>query len=210
MNENLVDMAADNIESIIDYIVENEYGAGIIVDVPIVGTIVKGYRAINDFRNRRFMERIRKLLIGIDDIRVSRDEFFSKFQDEKQRKEFCSHLINVIDAISEDEKIDIEINLFRAFLLKKLDINTFRRFTHLVENCFYADLRWLPTFNERIFSHKSIELQGLIGTCLIEGAGSDAGSIADDDSGGYYYCRTESGKLFCDMAFRKHSPLDII
>ena len=208
MKENIVDIAADGLEVVTDYLIKNELGEGLIADVPVFGLVVKGCRAVRDFRNIRLMHRIEKLLRGVADTKVNRDEFFSRFQNEKQRKSFCSHLVNAIDALTEEEKVDIEINLFRAFLLNKMDAGAFRRFTHLAETCFYSDLCWLVSFEGRIYSHESIELQGLIGTCLVEQAGIDGGT-ATPNSGGYYYRRTETGKLFCAMAFTMHTPLDI-
>lgn len=200
MKGNIIDIATDTFEHLASIISKDGYACTLLENAPVLGIAFKSLRWARDFEAIRLMKRIEKLIAGAKATNIDHMDFDSRFENEKQKKEFCSHLINVLNSISEEEKIDIIVKFFQAFLRRNIiDADTFRRFVHITETRFSRDLFWLSNFENKIFAHDSIELQGLIGTCLVEQAGIDGGSATG--GGGYYYSRTDVGKLFCDIAF---------
>lgn len=201
MRNNTVDLMTDIAESGLDTLMDSLTNSEFIINVPVIGSFVKLYRAYNDYRAYRFCRRLKKIIDGAENLAYDRDEICKLYNNHHEY--LFLHLLNVIDSIEEEEKIDIITNLFRAFLMKKIDKEEFRRFIHITSSNFYYDLKWLDTFIDRIFAHESLELQGLIGTCLVAQDGEDRGGM-NINNGGYYYIRTEAGQKFCEMAFHEH------
>ncbi len=182
-------------------VIKSTVGKCVLSDVPVVGYICSMLKLGLSFRDYRLVTRIEKFLNGIYP-QFEKSTFLQKFKTPEDKKRLCTTLVNVLDAVEEEQKVDMLINLFQSFLINKISYSEFMRFSHIVTQCFYDDLVWLKDFSDTRFVQDNVELYGLTSTCLVEPCGEDLGLIENGvNVGGDSYRRTMLGNIFCDTAF---------
>ncbi|MDL2259804.1 hypothetical protein LJB99_02865 [Deltaproteobacteria bacterium OttesenSCG-928-K17] len=162
---------------------------------PVFTLTDKLISAKNEIRDHLFKARLKKMIDRTQDLtQEDRNKLEEKFKNQRERDFTYRQLILVIESINEEEKIDIIINLFRAFIYDKITIFEFRRFLFIVNNTFYHDLLWLKSMKETDEIYQNVEMAGLIPSGLLSPSNIHIG-------GGLSYVKNKTGKLFCEIAF---------
>ena len=211
--QNLKAAITDGLETVGEHfenIIKNNVGETVFSELPVIKyafSIDKIHRSIRDYR--LFM-RIERFIRGVSP-QFDKSTFLLKFQTPEEKQRLCNILFNVIDKIEDEQKIDLMVNLFQSFLIGKISYMEFIRFSHIVSQCLYDDLKWLTGFVTPCFVQDNVELYGLTNTCLVQPDGADYGNCLDNgfNVGGDRYRRTELGAKFCDAAFEFHQYLPI-
>jgi len=195
------DSIVDDFEAMLRSIVDFSGTTSFLKEVPILKNLLAISQGIRDVRNMMFCNRIKKLLDGMSSVtQEDIKKFEKKFENQSEKEYLCTHVLLVLESIAEDEKTDLIVSLFLSFLKSKISKVNLRRFLHVVDKCLFADIVWLNQFQGKELLSKNINLQGLVGTGLVENVD---GQFSSDDgkSWDYKYQKSNLGSSFCSAAF---------
>lgn len=134
-------------DGIIEYIAKHsDEIQSVCSDVGDSFKIIQIVNKVKDIPSKLFASKLTKFLNGINDISLlQRQTFIEKFGKEFESK--SERLLNIINKIDDDKKIDYLVNIFKALVNEKIDLDLFFRFSHCVEQCVSEDLRFLVEQN---------------------------------------------------------------
>ena len=141
----------------------------------------------------------RKLKRFADENRMSDEEkkkFCDRFSKEGSREENILRLLNIINVLETEEKVDYINNLRVAYGYGRITHTNFFRICNIVANTLYEDLIFLKTHikDEKSFSY-SDEIQGLLNYGLVEQSTINMGSFEDDGENHSEYSFTRLAEM---------------
>ena len=136
--DNLGDLISDISEVVFDQFM-NE---GVLKELPIIGTVIKFYRASVGFRESLLIEKLRKLLNEIKHIPArKRKEYINKLEENPSYSHTVGQrLIMIIDQLDDMDKPSIIGKLFKAAINEDITYEMFLRLSSIVQKAFLPDL----------------------------------------------------------------------
>jgi hypothetical protein len=177
-----------------DFLFANIFGAGgdVFSDIPIVGTLVQGLKAVNSIRDRALAAKLERFLEPFaEESKKNRDRFKKRLmQDEAETRRVGETLFLVVDNCTDLDKAEILGYLFVAFLNGQMSSSELRRMAQAVDMCFADDLAELISSDGRVAGSKNIWIKSLVASGLAEPVGGKTW----DNAGDIYYSLTELGR----------------
>jgi hypothetical protein len=137
-------LESDELQSVVGEYLEIGIDAimkdGLAMHLPVVGTVVAGYRVVGRIRDRAFLKKLLDFLNPMKAIpAVERKEMVRKLEaDEDYGRKVGEHLIDLLDRISAHRKPVMLSRIFLAYSRGEVDAKMLHRLFHAVEQ--------LPTF----------------------------------------------------------------
>jgi hypothetical protein len=163
-NPNLVDLAADNGEAMLDL----AFQGGVIDAIPVLGSLAKLYRFGIAVLDNRFRRKIWSFLVELQGTTsAQREGFVALLQANDSKLQTAGEtLMGMLDRLDHVEKASIIGRLLVAQLEGKLPLTRFKKLAFAVENTFLDDLKLLDTYTEGPNYHpgttESLYAQGFI------------------------------------------------
>ena len=137
--------AADTVANLGEALFDQALSAGLLRDIPIVGTFVGLVRSAGGIRDYMFMKKVAKFAAELDD--VSEEERYAFRRDIDADPEFRQkvgeNLLLHLERIDDMQKAPLAGRIFAAFLRKRVNRQTMRRLMAALDRAFYPDLQQL-------------------------------------------------------------------
>ena len=177
-------------EQIVDSIISPELGSiaselsevgldqlldeGFIKDLPVVGLIVKIFKAGLDIRDRIFVAKVAKFLFKLAETpEKHRSSFEEKVRnDPNLKKKVGQTLVLLLERLDDLEKPDMVGICFRYYLSSKISFIQFRRLSSAIDLAFIDDLKELVDFKVERSGFIDVK-ESLARTGLVRFHGSD-------------------------------------
>ncbi len=145
--ENLEDLAADSFEAVLDSLVAD----GPLKDIPIIGSVLKIYRAGADIREAMFVRKLIRFLYCLHDVPENdRRKFVRKMDaDPELKQELGEKLIIVLDRLDDLKKADLVAAALRARMNEQITLKDFHALMVVIDRIIlvymddYLQLYWL-------------------------------------------------------------------
>ncbi len=136
--ENLLDLNMEMGEIILDGMIKDET----LQKVPIIKYFYTGYNVTLSIREGFLLKKISRFLFSISEIpQKEKEEFISKLEiDPKYQSKVVEKTLIMLDKIDELGKADVYAKLFKSLVAEKIDIDTYARFLHVVQQAYLEDL----------------------------------------------------------------------
>lgn len=137
IKDNLVLVAAENAEALLDGLTDNE----LVKEIPVINTVVglaKTGKGVSDYL---FAKKINVLLVRLDEAKAEDKQKVKVFaQNGKNSERLAEHILNSINKMADKRKAEIIANLFLGYLNEKIDESSFRRALEAIDSIFIDDL----------------------------------------------------------------------
>ncbi|BAZ42761.1 hypothetical protein NIES4101_87310 [Calothrix sp. NIES-4101] len=186
----LLEAFLENGEVCVDALISNDF----VKDIPVFGTIIKAYKAFDNFKDKLFLAKISRFIEELASVQPEVQEaIVEKMRNHPdEAKKVGEVVLFAIDKASDLEKPEIIAKIFLAYISNQINCSELRRMTEAVNLVFVDDLKTL--INERGIASKSqhIYLKCLVSTGLTEVV---AGKTVNE-GGELYFEITEFGRKF--------------
>lgn len=166
-NTELKSLVIDSSELVIDSALDS----GVIKDIPVLGSVYKVYSIGSTIRANLFQKQIYAFLYELKNLEPKRRDRLMKKLESKSGfdQSLGEELIIMLDRFANIRKSSIYARLFQQLLFENIDVETFNRFAHILNQIFEGDINNLMTFynGEEISNHAQISLEN-IGLIKIE------------------------------------------
>lgn len=191
-----LDIAADVGEHMLDEILTN----GPLKDIPFFGSLLKLWRAGSHVKDYLFARKVSKLLAPLATIpEKDRQEFVDRLnRDPKFKQRVGEHLLMVIDRLDDMGKPELVARALKAYILGRINFESFQRLTFAVDRCFITDLPHLKD-TDRPASYPQVVAMNLSACGILEVA-----TIPSIRAEGVrnQYSLTDLGRLLLDVVLR--------
>ncbi len=138
MNENFLDLLADNTEIVIDQLLKNE----IVKEIPILGSSINLIKGFNSVRDRAYLNKVKLFIENIGQIDfVKKQRIISESKkSEKKRAKFGDAIFTTIEQSESIAKIEYVAVAFEAFLNEDFEEYDLRLICHIIRNSFSDEL----------------------------------------------------------------------
>jgi hypothetical protein len=132
------ELAGEVGEFVVDRIIE----AGILRDIPIIGTAVKLCTIGDTWRDKSFGKKVNTFLTALDEVpQKEREKFKESIKNNKiEIEKLCEKILMSLENITDISKAEIIADLFIAYLDKEISPTDFRRCVDVVCNNFVDDI----------------------------------------------------------------------
>lgn len=158
---------------------------------------LKGILSISD---RLFLRKFLRFIKGVEQIDADeRKEFMNKIERMEEEK-LCSFILNVIDNLEEEGKVDYFVSLFKAMIELKISIPEFKRMTLLVNRTIEEDIQFMiNNINDKAVYLKTATLENLMlnGWLILISVGNQPVWAKDNSANFYQY--SHLAFKFCDV-----------
>ncbi len=141
LNHPACETAAEYAEVAVDSLLED----GILKDLPFFSTLISMYHSVVSIRDRLLLKQLCSFLQSIEDVpEKTRSNFVASLERQGKRKEVGEKIIFIIDRQDDARKASIIGEIFRHYLLGKIDQNDFFLLCHCVNLCHtvYLERLW--------------------------------------------------------------------
>lgn len=185
--QELLEVALDNAEVLIDQYIDNE----VVKEIPVLGTALKLVKAATDIRDRMFAAKIAKFLSALNSVsEEQKEKLRNKMKNQPEEVNKVGEVILfTLDRLSDLNKPVIISKLFLAYVDGYLKGNDFRRIVEAVDIAFIDDLSKFFSIHNPPKKSQEPYLRYLARTGLTEVV---AGKTFDD-AGELYYELTKLG-----------------
>lgn len=181
LKENFGDISIDLAESFIDNLMNDETVSVVIKEIPIIKSIYAVGKTILGLRQKSFTRKLLKFLCYTEDIPIEKREEFINSLDEKTEKKASEIILQVLDNLDHDKKVEYFANLMKAKINGHISIETFLRLSKVLQDVFYFDLIKLVNYRkdtpDRGLSTESLLSVGLIYQSVIDGGSFSDGKL---------------------------------
>ncbi|HYG37665.1 MAG TPA: hypothetical protein VD908_03555 [Cytophagales bacterium] len=143
---NLTDFSIEKLEGLIDTIIENP----VIESIDFTG-LFKTLKAVKSVRDIFYLENIKKFIFEFE--KLDKNEIESSLKkwnkSEKEKKKVGKFLLMALDKISQNEKIEMLVKVFFAYLKEEINQESFFRLSEGILNAYIEDLK-------HIYSNRSL------------------------------------------------------
>ena len=108
--------------------------AGIVKDIPILGTLIRLRTSIGLVRDHVFTKKVARFFIGLSEIDpAERSRFLKGIQERHETQKLGETLLLLLDRLDDFAKPDLLAKVFRAYIQQGFDLTTFRRLAAVVD-----------------------------------------------------------------------------
>lgn len=120
----------------------------IILEIPILKSLFATYHIITNIKDRIFFRKFIEVLLGISKFSSEeKSKFFNKLENNKKLE---IKLIENIDKVEEEEKIDLMINILKKYINDIITKEQFFRYIKILLNLSFVDIEYLKNNTEYI------------------------------------------------------------
>lgn len=126
-------------ETILDSVLED----GILKDIPIISSVVSGFKIYSSIKERIYIKKLYKFLYELQSIsHHERELFLQSFTKEEDKTDFFEKLLFLIDRQDDVYKSTIVGKLFAKVILEKISTDDFLRITIIIDRVYSKDLEY--------------------------------------------------------------------
>ena len=198
VNSDMKDIAIDMVELSLDSVLDD----GLLKDLPFFGILAKFYSTGNTIHGKIYENKIIRFLFQTEQTDFkTKDKFNKKLEnDPKLRKKIGEHLLVILDKFDDIEKASLLGKLFAKFMLEKIDLNLFLRFSSVISRAFLPDLKKLVEYENQYqfssYTSTSLSNLGLVHRSYV---GPETFDDNGKQTGGSKYDITELGKKLTEL-----------
>lgn len=185
-----------------EILLDSHLSEGLFRDFPIVRTIFSSYKIIKGVKDYYAVKKLVAFFNGYK--RLTKDELdkaMAKFGAYGNGAKLGERVLLIIDHMDDINKAELVGRLMKLLADDDVDVNFYLRLCHLLDKCFYDDIRYLSKFDtdETIIlsQNKQIPtevLDNLFSNGFIGNYGFDGGTLGDDSNNGTRYGLNKYGK----------------
>lgn len=125
-------------------------------EIECVSKTFKISKTLYDFKDlpsKLFASKLKRFLMGVSQIPYKeREKYINKFG--KIFEDNMERLLNIINKVDSNKKIQYLNNLFKALVFEEIDMSTFFRMSNVVENSLSEDLNYLKNLDHSDYEKK--------------------------------------------------------
>lgn len=173
----------------------------VLYDVSDAVGALKVLKKITDIPTLFFKRKFERYCRGIDDIPIDERESYLRKVGKKSFNKDSAFILEIINRIEEEDKIDILLKLLEAKIYGEIDNVTYRRLVLMASHTLYNDLIYLKQdIRSDNFIITTDEQEGLLGNGWIRNLG--AGFLSDNDrESKTLFAYNRIAKQFCKIVF---------
>lgn len=148
---------ADIAAGVADLALETMLDNNILEKIPVFGWVIKGYGVVSTVRDRLFLKKVAKFLLGTQDIsEEDKNRFREKFlTNPKLCRKVGEELVLLLDRQDNFDKAFILGKVFSSYIKGTIDYDTFLRIAAAIDKAFIGDLNNLELYYSKINSYDS-------------------------------------------------------
>lgn len=165
-DRHLLEAVLENTEVIVDQCISNDF----VKDIPFIGTTLKAYKALVDFRDKLFLAKISRFIEELDSVQPEvKEALIEKVRNHPdEAKKIGEVVLFAIDKASDLEKPEIIAKIFLAYTNDQITCSDLRRITEAVNQAFVDDLKTLINVDSIPNKSQEAYLRYLVSTGLTE------------------------------------------
>ena len=151
-SEDAKDLAVDYSELALDKILDN----AVLNEIPIIKTILGLYKTGVGIKERFTLKKVAKFLFRLNNIsEKEKAEFINKLSlNDSYKNEIIEKLLILLDRLDDIDKAEIIGNFFKAAIQDKIDVDTFYKFSSIVDRVYIKDLKSFCFFEDNTLSEE--------------------------------------------------------
>lgn len=190
-HESLADLLGHISETAID----NAIDAGLLRDIPIIGTVFGILKSGRDIRNALFERKVIIFLQELSQLSTEqRKAFIGQFDSDEKQHEFGQTILMFLDRSEDSIKPRLIAKIISAHIRDEIEYRKAMRICAIISRCYSEDLKLLEGFTEGAQGENNPIAESLLSVGLLSNGGFDGGTVRGDD-GGVYYVLNEYGRL---------------
>lgn len=141
-------ISSDGAEMLLDLVLDE----GLLRDIPVFGWIAKIHGVTNSVRDKIFLQKIFRFLVGTQETTVEEQQAFSERiqADPDHQRKVGEGVLLLIDRHEDAEKSEILGRVFAAFVRNDISYEEFQRYAFIIDKLYLQDLIDLHQYYSRI------------------------------------------------------------
>ena len=134
--------ATDVVAGMGEALLDQQVSAGLLRDIPVVGSLVGVVRAVGAIRDGFFMRKLARFASELGEVSdEDRYQFRQQIEtDPELRSDVGENLLLMIERMDDVQKAPLAGRIFAAFLRRRVDRSQMRRLLVGLDRAFYADI----------------------------------------------------------------------
>lgn len=191
---------ANVLEKVSETALDSALEAGVLRDIPIIGTITGMMKAGRDIRDAIYLQKIATFLKEISNTSAeSRHKFVEQLERDGKQHEFGQAILTLLDRSEDMKKPQLIAKLLSAHIQGHIDYSKAMRLCAIVSRCYTQDLSLLQNFEEGTQGENAPIAESLFSIGLLSHGGIDGGNWAGRDNG-VIFVMNEYGRLLSKYA----------
>lgn len=197
----------DTVYDILELALDSSLHDGLLKDIPFVGTVMNICNAALTIKDRLLMQKVAHFLLSLQDISDERrKEFVDGLERDDQRRTVGEKLILILDRQDDLEKAELIGEVFRHYVVKKIEKDVFEMLCHSITLSFPNVLDELWEYKEGFGSQDLSRARALTNSGLAEILVTMPETTDDIAPGrtGVSYKLSSLGKTLADILKERH------